>query len=292
MTGKRPAMGRGLSALLNDPSGEILTNPQKQKEILGSIAMLPLTRIEVNPFQPRTKFAKEQLEELAQSIRQLGIIQPLTVRRMEEGNFQLISGERRYRAALLSGIEEVPAYIRMANDTEVLEMALVENIQRQDLDSIEVALTYQRLIEECNLTQEEMSLRVGKDRSTVTNYLRLLKLPPIIQAGLRDDLISMGHARTLVSVEDEKKQLELYEQTIAKQLSVRQLEQMVRYVNADQKPLAANTLPFEMQRLREKLSERFETKVNIERNRYGRGKVVITFNSDHELERIRKMLDQ
>jgi len=180
----------------------------------------------------------------------------------------------------------------MANDTEVLEMALVENIQRQDLDSIEVALTYQRLIEECNLTQEEMSLRVGKDRSTVTNYLRLLKLPPIIQAGLRDDLISMGHARTLVSVEDEKKQLELYEQTIAKQLSVRQLEQMVRFVNADQKPLAANTLPFEMQRLREKLSERFETKVNIERNRYGRGKVVITFNSDHELERIRKMLDQ
>lgn len=285
-------MGRGLSALLNDPSGEILTNPQKQKEILGSIAMLPLKRIEVNPFQPRTKFAKEQLEELAQSIRQLGIIQPLTVRRMEEGNFQLISGERRYRAALLSGIEEVPAYIRMANDTEVLEMALVENIQRQDLDSIEVALTYQRLIEECNLTQEEMSLRVGKDRSTVTNYLRLLKLPPIIQAGLRDDMISMGHARTLVSVEDEKKQLELYEQTIAKQLSVRQLEQMVRFVNADQKPLAANTLPFEMQRLREKLSERFETKVNIERNRYGRGKVVITFNSDHELERIRKMLDQ
>lgn len=285
-------MGRGLSALLNDPSGEILTNPQKQKEILGSIAMLPLTRIEVNPFQPRTKFAKEQLEELAQSIRQLGIIQPLTVRRMDEGNFQLISGERRYRAALLSGIEEVPAYIRMANDTEVLEMALVENIQRQDLDSIEVALTYQRLIEECNLTQEEMSLRVGKDRSTVTNYLRLLKLPPIIQAGLRDDLISMGHARTLVSVEDEKKQLELYEQTIAKQLSVRQLEQMVRYVKADQQPLAANTLPFEMQRLREKLSERFETKVNIERNRYGRGKVVITFNSDHELERIRKMLDQ
>ena len=205
---KKQALGRGLSALLNDNSEDITSiNDENANKLVGSIVELDLENIQVNPFQPRTYFNEEALQELATSIRELGVIQPITVRKLEGNKFQLVSGERRYRASKLIGNKSVPAYIRLANDQEMLEMALVENIQRKDLDPIEVALSYQRLIDEINLTQEEMSRRVGKKRSTVTNYLRLLKLDPIIQTGMRDGFISMGHGRALINIENFNKMI-------------------------------------------------------------------------------------
>jgi len=222
---KKQALGRGLSALLKDPSNDIQSVQDKNADkVIGSIIELDLESIEVNPFQPRTNFSEESLLELASSIRELGIIQPITVRKSGFNKYQLVSGERRYRASKLVGLETIPAYIRIANDQESLEMALVENIQRQDLDAIEIALSYQRLIDEINLTQEQMSERVGKKRSTITNYLRLLKLDPIIQTGIRDGFISMGHGRAIINIEDQKIQLDIYESILAKQLSVRDTE--------------------------------------------------------------------
>ena len=228
---KKQALGRGLSALLKDPIEDIRSVGDKNADkLVGSIVEIDLVSIEVNPFQPRTYFNEDDLRELGNSIKELGVIQPITVRKLDGNRFQLVSGERRFRASKLIGSKTIPAYIRLANDQEMLEMALVENIQRRDLDPIEVALSYQRLIEEINLTQEELSKRVGKDRSTVTNYLRLLKLDPIIQTGMRDGFLSMGHGRALISVDNFAKQLDIYEKIIKNNLSVRQTEQLVKSV--------------------------------------------------------------
>ncbi len=228
-TPKRPALGRGLSALLNDNAAVTAQDPGA-RDVVSSIFEVALSQIQANPKQPRTQFEPGPLEELAESIRQLGIIQPITVRRIEADRFEIISGERRFRAAQLAGIERVPVYVRLADDQQMLEMALVENIQRRDLDPMEVAFSYQRLMEECSLTQQQVSERVGKQRSTVANFLGLLKLTPLIQAGLRDRTISAGHAKALVGLEDPNVQDELYMDSVAQQWSVRQLEEAVRLV--------------------------------------------------------------
>ena len=233
---KKQALGRGLSALLKDPQNDIQSAGDKNAEkLVGHIVELELEAIEVNPFQPRTSFNEDSLKELASSINELGVIQPITVRKLDFNKFQLVSGERRFRASKLIGLKTIPAYIRIANDQESLEMALVENIQRQDLDPIEISLSYQRLIDEINLTQEQLSERVGKNRSTIANYLRLLKLDPIIQTGMRDGFLSMGHGRALINVEDPQKQLEIYEKILQKSLSVRDTEVLVRELNTGSK---------------------------------------------------------
>jgi ParB family chromosome partitioning protein len=222
---KKQALGRGLSALLKDSSNDIKSVTNKNtNQVLGSIVALDLHAIEMNPFQPRSSFNEESLRELASSIKELGVIQPITVRKLGFNKFQLVSGERRYRASKLIGKESIPAFIRIANDQESLEMALVENIQRQDLDPIEIALSYQRLIEEINFTQEELSDRVGKNRSTIANYLRLLKLDPIIQTGMRDGFITMGHGRAIINISNLGEQLDIYEKVIYENLSVRETE--------------------------------------------------------------------
>lgn len=229
LANKKQALGRGLSALLKDPDNDIKTVEDKHaKEVIGNIIELSLDVIEVNPFQPRSNFNEETLRELASSIKELGVIQPITVRKVDFNKFQLISGERRLRASKIAGLETIPAYIRLANDQESLVMALVENIQRHDLDPIEVAMSYQRLIEEIQLTQEQMSERVGKKRSTISNYLRLLKLNPIIQTGMRDGFISMGHGRAIINIENDDDQLAIYHQILQQKLSVRQTEELVK----------------------------------------------------------------
>src|SRR6056297_4294762 len=228
---KKQALGRGLSALLNDPENDIKSASDKNADkVVGNIIELDLEFIEVNPFQPRSNFNDESLQELATSIRELGVIQPITVRKLGFNNYQLVSGERRFRASKLLGLETIPAYIRIANDQESLEMALVENIQRQDLDPIEVALSYQRLIDEIDLTQEELSDRVGKNRSTIANYLRLLKLDPIVQTGMRDGFLSMGHGRALININNADIQLEIYEKILKDKLSVRETEALVKRI--------------------------------------------------------------
>jgi len=226
---KKQALGRGLSALLNDSNSTIESaNDKNADKVVGTIIEINLDLIDVNPYQPRSYFNEEALRELASSIKELGVIQPITIRKLEGNKFQLVSGERRFRASKLIGNTTIPAYIRIANDQEMLEMALVENIQRKDLDPIEVALSYQRLIDEIDLTQEEMSQRVGKKRSTISNYLRLLKLDPIIQTGMRDGFLSMGHGRALINIENTEDQLGIYEKIISQKLSVRQTEVLVK----------------------------------------------------------------
>ena len=230
MAKQKKALGRGLSAILSNPKTDITQTATKNSTAtpLGSVGKIKLNTIQVNPFQPRTHFNKEALKELALSIKELGVIQPITVRKLGYDKYQLISGERRFRASKLAGLNTIPAYIRVANDQEMLEMALVENIQRKNLDALEIALSYQLLIDECQLTQEKLSQRVGKKRSTVTNYLRLLRLNPIIQAGIQDEMIGIGHAKTLLNIEDENQQLELYKNIITNSLSVRQTESIAK----------------------------------------------------------------
>lgn len=291
---KKPALGKGLSALLKDPAQDVQSvKDVRATQVVGQIAEIDLDTIEVNPFQPRTHFDKEALEDLAHSIAELGIVQPITVRKVGFNQYQLISGERRFRASKLAGLKAVPAYIRLADDQAMLEMALVENIQRQDLDAIEVALSYKRLIEECNLTQEQMSDRVGKKRSTVTNYLRLLKLQPLIQAGIRDKMLSMGHARALVNVEDEVDQLNIYRDIIADDLSVRQVEERVRLLK---EPKSASTpkedLPAVYEDIRSELAGYFNSNVDLKRNNQGKGSLVIKFNSDSDLKRILELINR
>lgn len=294
---KRQAMGRGLSALLKD-TGEINSAADKNADkIVGAIADIEISKIHPNPDQPRTQFSKEALEELAISIRELGIIQPITVSKNANGEFTIISGERRYRASKMAGLESIPAYIRLADDQTMLEMALVENIQREELDSIEIALSYQRLIDECSLTQEAMSERVGKKRSTITNYLRLLKLQPIVQAGLRDKMISMGHARAIINVDNEEDQLKIYETIIAKDLSVRQVEDAVRKLKQAKEEstsgtkTATTTLPEKFVEVQENLSEKLESEVSLSRSKRGKGKIVIPFKNDKDFERILSLLN-
>ncbi|MXV38290.1 ParB/RepB/Spo0J family partition protein [Flavobacteriaceae bacterium Ap0902] len=288
---KKKALGRGLSALLSE-SNEQTNSAQDAgaKELVSSIIDIPISRISRNPNQPRTYFNETALQELAQSIQELGVIQPITVRKVQN-KFELISGERRYRASQMAGLESIPAFIRLADDREMLEMALVENIQREDLDAIEVALTYQRLIDDVNLTQEEMSRRVGKDRSTVTNYLRLLKLDPIVQTGIRDGMISMGHGRALITLEDNNQQLDAYEEIIQKNLSVRQTEQYIKSLK-NPKPKSSTTkdLPNDYKKIQKSWTNQWETKVEIKRNSNGKGKIILNFDSDEDFERLKELL--
>ena len=290
---KKQALGRGLSALLKDPENDISSASDKNADkVVGNIVELELDFIEVNPFQPRTSFNEEQLRELASSIRELGVIQPITVRKLAFNKYQLVSGERRFRASKLIGLETIPAYIRIANDQESLEMALVENIQRQDLDPIEIALSYQRLIEEIDLTQEALSDRVGKKRSTIANYLRLLKLDPIIQTGMRDGFISMGHGRALINIEDSETQLDIYEKIIDRNLSVRATEALVRsYKDPKAKTTKkSKTIPAAARQQNENLSDFLGAKTSINMNSKGKGKLVIPFDSEKDLERIAKLI--
>ena len=290
---KKQALGRGLSALLKDPSNDIKSVADKNADkVVGSIVELELKSIEVNPFQPRTSFNEESLRELASSIKELGVIQPITVRKLDFNKYQLVSGERRFRASKLVGLETIPAYIRIANDQESLEMALVENIQRQDLDPIEIALSYQRLIEEINVTQEELSDRVGKNRSTIANYLRLLKLDPIIQTGMRDGFITMGHGRALINVDDLSDQLDIYEKILSQNLSVRDTEALVRnYKNPDKKsePKKASAPPF-AKKAKKELTDFFETSVAIKVSKSGKGQLVVPFKNKDDFERILKLI--
>ncbi len=237
-TEKRNALGKGLSALLNDSpsvnqnknSYSNPSNPVSETDSLGSVNEIKISEIEVNPFQPRTEFDEQALADLSASIKLQGLIQPITVRRVNSHSYQLISGERRLRASKMAGLTQIPAYVRTANDQQMLEMALIENIQRENLNAIEVALSFQRMIDECSLKQEELGDRVSKNRSTVTNYLRLLKLPPTIQASIRDGGISMGHAKALLAVDDPTVQLYIFQQVIKNELSVRKVEEMVREI--------------------------------------------------------------
>lgn len=291
---KKQALGRGLSALLKDPSNNIQSVSDKNADkVVGSIVALDLDSIEVNPFQPRTSFNEDSLRELASSIKELGVIQPITVRKLEFNKYQLVSGERRYRASKLIGLTTVPAYIRIANDQESLEMALVENIQRQDLDPIEIALSYQRLIEEINVTQEELSDRVGKNRSTIANYLRLLRLDPIIQTGIRDGFISMGHGRALINIEDLSEQLDIYERIIGENLSVRDTEALVR-ANKSPETVVKSTkisIPNYAKEATSHLSSFLNTKVDVKLTKSGKGQIMVAFKDKDEFERILKVLN-
>lgn len=293
---KKQVLGRGLSALLNESSEDINSIQDKNAEkLVGNIVEIELETIEVNPFQPRTNFNEEALKELAGSIRELGVIQPITVRKLEGNKYQLVSGERRFRASKLIGLKTIPAYVRLANDQEMLEMALVENIQRKDLDPIEVALSYRQLIEEVKLTQEQLSIRVGKNRSTVTNFLRLLKLDPIIQTGIRDGFLSMGHGRALINIQESDIQLDVYQKIIKDKLSVRQTEQLVKNVKSgkpvDATPTAKKEIPEFLKTGLKEISAYLGHKVEVKVSGKEKGKLIIPFHSEEDFARIKKLLE-
>jgi ParB family chromosome partitioning protein len=287
VSNRKPALGRGLSALLNDPKKTIDSeNNIYSGGIIGNIIDLPLDKISVNPFQPRTHFSEEALKELSASIKELGIIQPVTVRKVKGNLFELVSGERRLKASKIAGLKSIPAYIRLANDQESLEMALVENIQRQDLDPIEIGLSYQRLIEEINLTQHQLSERVGKKRSTITNYIRLLKLDPIIQTGIRDGFVSMGHGRALVNVDNIQTQLDLYKLIVKKGLSVRATEILVKNTKNPKTYKGSSYEPPFVKQAANDLEILFETPVSLSANNEGKGVLKISFDSQKKLQNI------
>ncbi len=294
---KKTGLGRGLSALLDDTETVQNKNQQISNEVaaLGSISHIEISRIEVNPFQPRSDFDPAALTELADSIKLQGLIQPITVRKSGQNAYQLISGERRLRASKLTGLTQIPAYVRSANDQQMLEMALIENIQRENLNAIEVAISFQRMIEECDLKQEELGGRVSKSRSTVTNYLRLLKLPPSIQASIRDSEITMGHARALISVEDADKQIYLHQQIKDKGLSVRRVEELVRELQKGGSKLKpakkAAVMSFQFQKIQDDLASKFGTRVKLKVENKGTGAIEIPFMNEDDLNRILEMLD-
>lgn len=289
MNPKKKALGRGLSAILESPDTDITSEDISGNFVAGAIASLPISQIEANPFQPRTDFDEETLTDLAASIKEQGIIQPLTVRKMGYDKYQLIAGERRLKASQIAGLTEVPCYIRIANDQQMLEMALVENIQRENLNAIEIGISYQRLLDECNFSQDELCKRVGKDRSTITNYIRLLRLPAEVQVAIRDSKISMGHARALINIDDEETQVTILHNIISKDLSVREVEEIARNLNKQssvrkeptKRPLAPN-----LESLREDLSGRIAARVNVNIGNKGRGNITINFSSQKQLETI------
>lgn len=297
-TKKRPALGKGLSALLESSATDITSKELGDGSVLGSVAMLKVSNIEPNPFNPRTDFDETALVELSESIAQHGIIQPLTVRKLGRDKYQLISGERRFKASKLSGLEEVPAYIRLANDQAMLEMALVENIQREDLNAIEVALSYQRLLEECKLTQEELSKKLAKSRTSITNHIRLLKLPPRIQLAVRENELSMGHARALVSAGSEEKQLGLFNEILADQLSVRDLEALIKRKPTTGKSTTSSDAqkglkPTSQQvKFAQEFGEKVAAKIEIRKQPSGNGRLTISFNSEVDLNRIIEILNK
>lgn len=285
---KKKGLGRGLSALLDEPAADITSREAgiaTKPRPMGGIVDLPIAQIEPNPFQPRAHFSEEALAELAQSIRELGIIQPVTVRKMGYERYQLISGERRFRASQQAGLTEIPAYVRVANDEAMLEMALVENIQREELDPIEVAVSFQRLIDEVQLTQEKLSEKVGKDRATVSNYLRLLKLQPEIQLGLRQRAIGMGHARALITIQDPIRQVDLYHKIVESQMSVRQVEDLARS-HSTRKDKDRGPKPRLDRELSKRLSERLLAKAEVRKDVNSAGTIEIAFKSEEELQRL------
>lgn len=304
---KKPALGRGLSALLESAGpgkaeaaetktavAEVVEKSPESEigNVAGPISMLRISQIEANPFQPRQEFDVVALRELAQSIKELGLIQPITVRKVSAQKYQIISGERRFRASQLAGLDEVPVYVRTANDQSMLEMALVENIQRENLNAIEVAISYKRLMQECNMTAEKLADRVGKDRTTVTNYVRLLKLPPEIQIGIIEKKISMGHARALINTEPEAKQLKIYKLILEKDLSVRKVEELAKEDDAPKLFRTEKTvLPLEFQKMQADLKLKFGKKAKLNRNEHGIGKLEIPFATDDDLIRIVDMLE-
>lgn len=286
---KRNALGRGLGALID--------NTEEAVKAQAGIDEIEISKIEANPWQPRTTFDEQALTELANSIKEVGIIQPLTLRKVDENKYQIIAGERRYRASKKAGLKTVPAYVRESDDNGMLELALVENIQREDLDAIEVALSYQRLMEECKLTQEVLSDRVGKKRSTISNYLRLLKLPAVIQKAIREREISMGHARAIINVSDPETQVMIYKQIVAYDFSVRKVEEIVRKLNSEEEKPAkvkkpVKKFPEEYEKLKNHLSKHFDTDVDFKINNKGKGQIVIPFASGKDLERIIGILDK
>jgi ParB family chromosome partitioning protein len=300
MMKKKRSLGRGLSAILGNNTIATTSDIRvKNRPLIGRKNEVSINEIETNPFQPRIKFDQEKLHELAASIEKLGIIQPITVRKLKDTKYQLISGERRFRASQLIGLEKIPAFVRVANDQEMLEMALVENIQRENLNPIEVALSYQRLIDEIKLTQEQCSERVGKNRTTVTNFLRLLKLPSEIQKGLSEGEISTGHARALISVKNSENQLNIFHDTIANGYSVREVEQIVKdFTNSNYKRTSKNKnisipnpLPFFQQKMVHDLSKKLEKKVELKRRKKGKGKLIISFDNDTDLAKIFELIN-
>ena len=295
MTKKKGGLGKGLMTIFKDNTIDIPTDIKTNNTALaGQTHEIAIAEIETNPFQPRTEFNQEKLHELSLSIEQLGIIQPITVRKLNENKYQLISGERRFRASKLAGLSKLPAYVRIANDQEMLEMALVENIQRENLNPIEIALSYQRLIEEIKLTQEQCSERVGKNRTTVTNFLRLLKLPSEIQKGLSTGKISTGHARALISVKNLTSQLNIFHDTVENGYSVREVEQIVKdFADSNYKRTSKtkaistpNPLPFSQQKMVHDLSRTLDKEVELKRNKKGKGKLIIPFSNDADLAKI------
>jgi len=292
--GKKKALGRGLSALLDSPETEVQSREIASEYLSGSIIQLKIDQIESNPFQPRNHFNESELAELALSIQQQGIIQPVTVRKLGYEKYQLIAGERRVKAAKLSGLETVPAFIRLANDEQMLEMALVENIQREELNPLEIAMSFQRLIEECKIHQEELSQKVGKDRTTISNYIRLLKLPSEIQVALRDELITMGHARAIINVENEKDQLLILQKILVRKLSVRQVEEIVRDLQSGKKltkKKSESLLPAKFEIAKVSLNSKLQSKVEVKVNRKGAGSITILFDSDEDFNRILSKLE-
>jgi len=289
---KTSALGRGLGALLDNSGSDIVSKSlsSPSEEVNGSVSGILISEIEANPFQPRTRFNQEKLDELAASISQLGIIQPITLRKLRPNKYQIISGERRFRASQLAGLNEVPAYIRVANDQTMLEMALVENIQRDNLDAIEVAISYQRLIEECDLTQEALGERVGKKRSTITNYLRLLKLPPQIQKAIIDRILTMGHARAIISIDSEQEQLQLFKEIVKGGLSVRATEVASKAAKASGATIKKE-LPIEYQRIQDNVKRQLDAEVGLKVNAKGKGSISISFDNEKELKRVLSILD-
>lgn len=289
---KKAGLGRGLSALLENADTDITST---HNILAGSISSIPINNIEANPYQPRTEFGQAELQELAESIKIHGVIQPITVRKMGFDRYQLISGERRTRASLLAGLSQIPAYVRVANDQDMLEMALIENIQRSDLNAIEVAVSYKRLLEECNLKQEELGDRVGKDRTTVNNYLRLLKLPEGIQLGIKQGLISMGHARAMINIDDVVSQTELFNQILADSLSVRDVESLVKSrKNGSPIDLGLRGTDWdpEIDRITQAFYKKLRSDVHLKTSGKGKGKIIISFKSREDLERILGLIQE
>lgn len=291
---KKRGLGRGLDAILQSPETDITSSDISGNYVAGAVAELNIDFIEANPFQPRTDFDDNALNELAESIKVQGVIQPVTVRKMGRDKYQLISGERRLRASKLAGLKTIPVYIRVANDEQMLEMALIENTHREGLNAIEVALSYQRLIEECNITQEQLSEKVGKDRSTVTNFLRLLKLPPEVQVALRDGFISMSQARAIINIEDKTKQLIILKEIIDKDLSVRQVEELVRSLNTKnvKTKKQKDVLPEVVIQKINSLSKSLNTKIKVSRNSKGKGTLTINFKNDEDFERLISLINK
>jgi ParB family chromosome partitioning protein len=288
---KSGGLGRGLGSILPDIEDMEVGKPASS----DSISMVPVAKIEANPFQPRKEFDDDALAELAQSIREQGVITPVTVRRMPDGTYQLIAGERRFRASQMAGLKELPAYVRTATDTQMMEMALVENIQRENLNAMEIAFSYNALIEECQLTHEQLSEKVGKNRSTITNYLRLLNLPSETQLALSTDKISMAHARCLVNIEDTDTHLAMLHDIINKQLSVRQTEQMVKELTKPKPQVSVRSkedLPESYAASRSSLKQYLQSEIDIKRSRRGKGTLTIHFNSDKDFDRIIKLIKE